>query len=139
MSHIEVRQTSITSIPALRDAATRCGLTLTEATSFKGYGNSQHPCQFKISGDMKYEIGVNPGTKPGEYSLAADWFLGSVAAKVGDDFVKLINFYEMETSRHMAMQMGHGFRELHSRPDGSIEIEIDIPDQLPLARAGLAV
>lgn len=135
MSHVTLcendealNQVVIDDLEILKVAAERCGMIFAEGQrSFSTYYNNERELQARCrhaiklkpedqkqgSGRKEYEIGVLESTKtPGAWTLACDFFDGSLEAKAGVDLGKLRMFYEMEQFRAEAHRNGYIYSEI---------------------------
>ncbi len=126
MSHVVKVKVKIRNLDALRSAASKLGLEMTEKSTYRWYGThvGDYPlpegfskedlgkCQFAISVPGKpnaYEIGVvKDPASPGEYTLLWDfWSRGyGLQDVVGDDARKLTDAYTLEAARITATEQG---------------------------------
>lgn len=145
------RDQQITSLPALRRAVARCGGVFKEnQTKFRtwasdhgrlagdyplpeGYtaddvGKCEHaigvPGEAK-TGTTAYEIGVVKSKKfPGTFSLAYDFYGGTLDKAYGQGLGKLQMFYQMERSREVAAANNDVYTEI-PLPNGGFRVEVD--------------
>jgi hypothetical protein len=109
MSHLSTAKTELRDEAALRKACAELGCKLVDGEQFRarGYSGQQPASELVIQcPGASYDIAVNK-QQDGTYALTTDWFCGSVAAKVGDNFDKLTQCYAGQLIEAEAEERGY--------------------------------
>jgi hypothetical protein len=107
MSHLSTAKTELRDEAALRKACAELGLHLVTKGVARGYYGQQPQSELVIQcPDARYDIAVNK-QQDGTYALTTDWFGGSVAKSVGDNFDKLTQCYAGQLIEAEAEERGY--------------------------------
>ncbi len=113
MSHWTTIETKLTDIAALRLACADLGLELLANATCRGYGSNKKKADYAILCQGPYDIAVER-QEDGTYGLTTDWFRGSVAEQVGQNFGKLLQLYGAHKAALAAKAKGYAPRILRT-------------------------
>ena len=120
MSHFTSIKTQITDIAALRSACQELNLNLREKGRARGYNGRHHKGDWVIVLPGPYDIALNQ-QPDGAFGLTTDWWGGSVAQAVGENYGKLLQLYGVHKASAEARKRGLSVAR-QARTDGSIKL-----------------